>query len=155
MKPAAPMPQKPSPSTLVTCSAIFTVCIALCGGVVMLSRNPAFVMATKAGTYSKRTAVSRRQVYNRDYIIINYSIGGVSHTRKTSILDENQRHIPVYYSTRFPALVWIGAKTNPMVYYAVSLAVLAGCVFFFSLYDFTKRRAAFAESLQKTNKKKA
>jgi hypothetical protein len=155
MKPVAPMPQKPSPSTLITCSAILTVCLALCGGVVTLSRNPAFVMATKSGTYSKRTAASRRQIYSQDFLIISYSIGNNSYTRKTSILDQNQRHIPVYYSTRFPALAWVGAKTNPMIYYSITFAVLAGCVFFFSLYDFTKRRAAFAESLQKTNKKKA
>jgi hypothetical protein len=118
--------RNPSNRPFVICLSIFIASALLLGVCVKLDRHLEKTSGKVVETYSKKTFASRKQSYDQEYFVVNYSAKGKDYTIKTIRRNGfGQEYVPVYYYGDAPGIAWCYRKTDIHIIYCAIFMMLS------------------------------
>ena len=117
---------RPSSGLFLGCLFVFIASALLFGVVLKLDRHIEKTSGKVVETYNKRTFASRKQTYDQEYFVVNYSAKGKEYTIKTMRRNGfGQEYVPVYYYGAFPGFAWCYKKTDANIVYCTIFMTLS------------------------------
>jgi hypothetical protein len=117
--------------TFIICVGVFIASLCAVMVFVLLNSHIQKTAASVIDTYSKRTVVSRKSSYDREFVVVQYTIAGKTYTGKTMRREGfHQSSVPVYYYDALPWCAWYYKKDNGAIVYSVLFSAICLIVVF-------------------------
>jgi hypothetical protein len=135
--------RSPSNIPLIICIIIFLVSSLLAAMFLKLDRHIEKTSAKVTETYTKKAFVSRKQSYEKEYLVVTYSVNGKEYTKKTARHNGyGEEYVPVFYYAGHPEFAWFYKKGNANIVYCCTAMALSLIV---SVMMLSNRRKAKIE----------